>query len=149
MKRANTEVRLEIYKRARAELGGAWVPALQSRANDFQARVLVKGARTKVSNEGFSMLAATSKKSLSEGLVPAYQNAGAEWGARVRRRTIATHSRRGKAYTVRRRINKQFLPRRKLGHVVMPAAQELGTKLVALWVRVIVETYRDAAEGKP
>ena len=62
---------------------------------------------------------------------------------------ISSYSRKGKAYTVRRRVNKQFSRRQKGGRVVMDSASELGTRLVALWVRVIVETYRDAAEGKP
>jgi len=148
MKRANREVRLEIYSRARRDLGGEWVPALRSRATtDMQQRVLVKGARTKVNTEGFSMVAATSTKALREGLVPTNDWAGFEYGARTKRVRVQTSSRKGKQYTRTQTVNRQFRGRQKEGQVVMKSASALGTRLVALWVRTIVETYRDAASG--
>jgi hypothetical protein len=149
MKRANKEVRLEIYKRSRAQLGNQWVPALQSRASGaFEQRVLVKGARTKVSTEGFSMVAATSNKKLSGGLVPSSEYAGAEWGARTRRDTFQQRSPKGTPYTVTKTINRQFRGRQKEGQIVMESASKLGTRLVALWVQIIVTTYRDAMNGE-
>lgn len=149
MKRANKEIRLEIYKRARTELGGEWVPALQSRASSLaEQRVLVKGARTKVSTEGFSMVAATSNKQLSGGLVPSRDYAGFEWGARTRRETFSQRSPKGRRYEVTKMINRQFHGRQKEGQIVMESASKLGTRLVALWVKTIVETYRDAMNGE-
>lgn len=149
VRQANREVRLDIYKRSRQELGGEWVPALRQRATSrFQEAVLVKGARTRVGLNGFSMTAATSRRALSGGLVPADQWQGAELGARARRATITTRSRKGKSYQVTKMINRQFPSRSKDGRVAFDAASVLGVRLVRLWVRVVVDTYRDAFNGK-
>jgi hypothetical protein len=148
MKMANRELRREIYKRARAKLGGEWAPGLASRATTpFENRVLVKGARTKVSTEGFTMVAATSRRLLSGGLLPSTQYAGAEWGAKVRREEIQTHTPKGRPYKVTKFINRQFRPRQLNGVIVMETASDLGTRLVRLWVETIVETYAAATQG--
>lgn len=148
VRQANREVRLDIYKRARAELGGEWVPALRQRATTpMQQAVLAKGARARVGTDGFRMMAATSRRRLSGGLIPADQWAGSEFGARNRRATFQTRSRKGKTYTVTKTINRQFLDRSKDGRVAFDAASALGTRLVRLWVRVVVDAYRDAFEG--
>jgi hypothetical protein len=146
---ANRDVRLDIYKRARQELGGEWVPALRARASTrMQEAVLVKGARTRVGLDGFRMMAATSRRRLKGGLLPADEWAGNEFGARTRQATFTTHSRNGKAYTVTKMVNRQFQARVKDGRVAFDAASALGTRLVRLWVRVIVDAYRDAFDGK-
>lgn len=149
MKSADRDLRRDIYAEARARLGGEWVPALRQRATTrMQEAILIKGARTRVGTDGFRMVAASSRRKLRGGLIPSEQWAGAEFGARARRVTVQTHSRKGKAYTVTKTINRQFPSRVKDGRVVFDAASALGTRLVALWVRAIVDRYRAAAERK-
>lgn len=148
MKAADRDLRLDIYKASRSELSSLWVPALQRRAaTRMQEAVLVKGARIRVSTDGFSLLAATSRRALKGGLVPADEWAGSEFGARTRRAQIATHSRSGTPYTVEKMINRQFMARVREGRVAFDAASELGTIAVRVWVRTIVDRYVAASEG--
>lgn len=148
MKRANKEVRLAIYRETRSVVGGLWTSELSSRAGDaFQQRVLVKGARVKVGTEGFSLMAATSTRALSGGLVPSQQYAGAEFGATPRKAEIQTRSRKGTPYTVTKTIQRQFRSRTKQGRIAMASASKVGTRAVALWVKAIVDVYADAAGG--
>lgn len=140
-------MRLDIYRESRSQLSAEWVPALRRRAQTRQQQaVIVKGARIRTSPDGFSLLAATSNKALKGGLVPSREWAGNEFGARTRRAEIRTRSRRGTPYTVRKMINRQFMARVNQGRVAFDAGSELITKAVRIWVRVIVDKYRAAAE---
>lgn len=142
MKAADRDLRLSIYKATRQELTPLWVPALNRRAaTRMQQAVIVKGARIRVSTDGFSLMAATSRRALPGGLVPADEWAGSEFGARSRRAQIATHSRNGTPYTVEKMINRQYLARVNAGRVAFDAASELGTTAVRVWVRTIVDQY--------
>ena len=146
-KLASRELKTTLRTGSRQAINAEWVPALTSRAGTFQTKVLVKGARAKVGNEGFSLTAATSSKALSGGLIPSQQWAGAEFGATPKKQTITTRSRKGKAYTMTRTINRQFAARTKQGRVVFDAASTVGTTAVRLWVRAIVDGYTNAAGG--
>lgn len=149
MRRLDSELRRDIYEGSRAEIGGAWLPALQQRAGTaLERRIILKGARVRVGTDGFSLLAATSKKALRNGLVPADDWAGAEFGARPRVLTYKRRSTLGNIHSVTRRINTQFRPRVKDGRVAFDAASELGTRLVAAWVRIIVDKVRAAAQAE-
>lgn len=148
MKAADRDLRLTIYKATRQEVSGLWVPALQRRASTrMQQRVLVKGARIRVSTDGFTLLAATSNRALPGGLVPSQEWAGSEFGARTRRAQIATHSRAGTPYTVEKMINRQYMARVSQGRVAFDASSEVGTQAVRAWVRAVVDAYTEAAEG--
>lgn len=149
MKAAGRDLRLAIYKESRGQLMSEWVPALQRRATTRQQQaVIVKGARVRTSPDGFSLMAATSRRPLKGGLIPSDRWQGAELGARTRRAEFTTHSRKGTPYTVRKIINRQFLARVKYGRVAFDASSELVTKAVRIWVRVIVDKYREAVEGR-
>lgn len=146
MRRLRSDVRKEIYAESRQKLGGLWLPALQKRIKSpLEQRVILAGARVKVGTDGFTVLAATSRRKLSNGLVPAEDWPGAEFGARNR---VATYNRRstlGKVHSVTRTVNRQFGGRQRTGQIAFDAASELGTQLVALWVVAIVTKTRDAA----
>lgn len=140
LKSAAAPVRKEMRAGARRALNELWKPELQSRATTrLQSRVLVGGARSKVQSDTFTMLAATSKRSLSGGLTPAEQWHGAEFGATPRTVEVRVRGRNR-----RQRINAGFGARNKRGKVVYPAAREIGPKIVAAWVRGVV---RGLAQG--
>ncbi|HEY4267089.1 MAG TPA: hypothetical protein VGM94_02745 [Galbitalea sp.] len=129
-------------------VGGAWLGGLAARARGLQdTRVLVAGATVSASSSGFVLRAAQSTVPLSGGLVPAYQWPGVEFGARTRRVQIATHSGKGKPYTVTKMINRGLPSRQKTGQVVFKTASETVTEMVRIWVTTIAEGYEAAAAG--
>lgn len=134
-KTAPARVRSEMKKEARKELNRLWKPELERRATTRQQkRVLVTGARAKVGSDTFSMLAATSRRRLSGGLLPNTQWPGAEFGMSPRLTTVRARSRKGVSFTYRRRTGNQFPNRRKKGYVVYPAARDTGQRVVAGYV---------------
>lgn len=146
MRRAATDLRRDIYAESRSQLGGAWLPALQARAETkLEQRLILKGARVKVGTDGFNVMAAQSTKALRNGLVPAADWPGGEFGARTRMATYQRRSPLGRMHSVTRRVNRQFRARVKNGRIAFDAASEIGTKLVAVWVTVIVTKVREWA----
>jgi hypothetical protein len=149
MRRLDSELRRDIYAESRSQLGGAWLPALQARAErPLEQRIILKGAHVKVGTDGFTLLAATSRKALRNGLVPADSWPGGEFGARTRRLTYERRSTLGKVTQVTRMINRQFRPRVPDGRIAYDAASQIGTKLVGVWVRLIVDKVRTAARAE-
>lgn len=145
-RRANAEVRKGINADVRREIGGRWKTALDRRAStDMERSIITKGARARAGADRFSLLAATSRKPLRGGLVPSYEWAGAEFGARSKQVTVQTRSRKGKAYTATKWVNRQFKGRVSEGRIAYDAASEIGTWAVAQWVRFIVDQYSKAA----
>ncbi|WP_130505079.1 hypothetical protein [Microterricola gilva] len=129
----------------RQEIGGRWKTAVESRAStNMERAIIVKGARARAGTDRFSLLAATSRKPLRGGLVPAFEWAGGEFGARSRQAEVRTRSRKGKAYTAKKWINRQFKGRVKEGRIAYDAASEIGTWAVAQWVQFIVDNYAKA-----
>ncbi|MFV0315494.1 MAG: hypothetical protein ACK5O2_00835 [Microthrixaceae bacterium] len=117
LKRSGAAVRKEMRAAARAEANPQWKPAVEAAATTrLQRAVIAKGARVKVGMQDFELLAATSRRPLSGGLVPAAQWAGAEYGA--------------KRYP-------QFGPRHK--GIARTAAQKVGPRIVAAWINGAVK----------
>lgn len=115
-KLADRRVRNVMKATARKTLNAVWRPALASRATSkLQARVLVAGARAKVGSDSFSMLAATRKRPLSGGLIPADEWHGAEFGAR-------------------RKGLERFGARVDDGKVIYPATRDEAPRVVAAWI---------------
>lgn len=149
MKKAGKELRTSIYSESRRILGQEWTFALYERARTaFEHRVLVQGARIRVGTQGFTVTTAKSRKPLRGGLKPVEDWHAAEFGANPRKATVETTSRKGKAYTVTKIINRQLRRRNRQGYVVMPAARNIGTRLVALWVQIVVREFRNAFDRK-
>jgi hypothetical protein len=144
--RISSEVNKEINAATRRELGDAWKPALARRAvTSLEKRIILPGAKARVHNQGFSMQAATSRRALPNGLVPSEDWAGAEFGARSKRVDVQVRGQRG-TFTRKTIVNRQFKGRQKHGRIAFDAASELGTKLVATWVRATVDVLRDVFE---
>lgn len=148
IKAANADLRKILLRESRRVLRAAWAEELQQRAStSLEQRVLAQGSSVRV-GQALSVRAAYSKRKLEGGLIPAEDFASVELGAKWKKATIRSTSRKGKPFTYQKTINKQFKPRRRKGYVVFPAAKATGTRITALWVQTIVKTYRDAVEGK-
>lgn len=149
-RRANAEVRADVNATVRREIGGRWQSELNSRASTaLEQRVILAGARARGGTDRFSLVAASSRRPLRNGLIPASQWAGAEFGARSRRATIQTRSPKGTPYRATKMLNRQFRGREYYGRIAFDAASAIGTWSVSQWVRFIVDAYKRAAEGKP
>lgn len=140
LKTAAAPVRREMRAGARRELNSLWKPTLERFARTpLQAKVLVRGSRSKVASDTFTMLAATSRRPLSGGLLPAAEWHGAEFGAhpKVTEVTIRGHRRK-------QTVGKNFGPRMSKGRVAFPSARQTGPQVVAAWVNGLV---RGLAQG--
>jgi hypothetical protein len=139
---AQREIRLGINKQARAQIRPLWQSELNARARDeMTRRIIVAGARANPTDRGFTLQAATSRRPLSGGLVPALEWAGAEFGARSRVVEVTQRSRAGRTYKRPLTINRQFAGRQSEGMVAFDAASTVGTRLVALWVHTVVDEF--------
>ncbi|QMU97979.1 hypothetical protein FVO59_12785 [Microbacterium esteraromaticum] len=137
---AQRSIRLDINKESRSRIRPLWQQALNARTHDeMTRRIIVPGARATATDRGVTMHAATSRRPLSGGLVPAFEWAGAEFGARSRRVEVTQRSRAGRSYRRPLIINRQFRGRQQDGMVAFDAASEVGTKLVAMWVHTVVD----------
>lgn len=149
MKKAGKELRTSIYAETRRILGQEWTFALYERAQTpLEHRVLVQGARIRVGTQGFTVTAAKSRKPLRGGLKPVESWHAVEFGANPRQATIDATSKKGRSFQVTKTINTQLRRRNRQGYVVMPAARNIGHRLVALWVQLVVREYRDAFERR-
>jgi len=148
-KRVDADLRKAIYAASRTSVNALWKPAVAKRATDkMTQRIILKGTRAAIRTDGFSLFAASSKKPLRGGLVPATQWQSAEFGARVRKVDVERRSRLGKTYRVSQTINRQFRTRQKEGRVAYDAASEVGTKTVVAWVQAVVTTIVNATGGE-
>ncbi|MCC2034118.1 hypothetical protein [Microbacterium allomyrinae] len=137
---ARRDIRLNINKRARAQIKPLWQREVASRARSRRAqRVIAGGVGASLTDRGVRLRAATSSRPLRGGLVPAEQYAGDEFGARTQRIQVRQRSRKGRVYTRPLTINRQFPGRTHHGMVAFDAASVTGRRLVALWVAQVVE----------
>lgn len=147
---AERELRLDINKDARKEISGQWREAVLGFAESrTDVRILATGARAAVGVRQVSLKAATSNRPLRGGLVPSKDWAAQEFGMRNYKKTFTTTSRRGTRYQVTKTIGRQFPGRQRHGRVVFNAASLVGTRLVAIWVRTIVNKFASIAEITP
>ena len=138
------EVRNEINRMTRAELNPEWRKIVGQKATSKMDKlVLAKGARVAPGNPTV-MIAASSRRPLSDGLVPDNRDQAAafEFGTPDRNRK-ETYQRKGA--TVTRRTERQ-LPWRSNGRVVYAAFAEMGPRLASMWVQVIVRKIMEAHE---
>lgn len=148
-KAADRDLRRRINTATRASLNPVWRRAVAANARTATDRaVIVKGARIAAGNPPVA-IAASSTRPLRGGLIPAAQWPAVELGAaRNQRTTYTRRSPKGRTHTVTRRTRRQLPARDPSGRVALAAFAELGPELVTLWLRVIVRSYYDAAEGK-
>jgi hypothetical protein len=113
--------------------------------------ILAKGARVASGNPPMAV-AASSKRPIgkSRRLIPDERWPGYEFGtdnknaySKYRRR-----SKNGGTHTVERRTMRHLPPRYRKGRVLWPAFAESAPRVDSLWVKTIVKSVMDAAEGK-
>ena len=140
LKVMNRDLRRDIAKEAKPGLTALWTHGLEQRARtNLERRILVPGAKVAVSGQVVRASAATSRRALGNGLVPANEYAGAEFGMmHVYRHKVQGRSPRGKAYTYLRHLTQFRADRQKQGHVAYSAARELTPEIISGWVQVIV-----------
>lgn len=135
LKTADRSVRKEMRAAARRELNELWKPALERFATTpLQTKVLVRGARAKVQSDTFTLVAATSRRALSGGLVPVNRWQGAEFGATPKQVSVTIRGKQRK-----QTIGRNFGPRQPRGKVVYPAIRKVGPRVVAAWVNGVVK----------
>jgi len=147
MKEADRTLRSDINKATRQVMNPVWRELVAKHATSpLDRAVLVKGARI-VSGNPPALVAATSKRALPGGLIPAQQFPAVEFGANTAKKvTYQRRSTRGTQHSVTRRTRRQLPARDRHGRVVYQAAAEIGPRLVALWVQLIIRKYSEAAE---
>lgn len=147
LKGARRDVRNTVNRATRATLSPVWKQEVESRVSRRADVRVFKGARIVAGNPPYAV-AATSKRALSGGLVPATGWQGLEFGA-VDPGRVTTYTRRsagGGTHQVTRHTARQLPRRFPKGRVVYPALGDLGPRLASLWVSVIVRVFNDAAE---
>lgn len=147
IKRASTDVRKVIYANARRDLLPMWQQGLARRTTtELERRVLLRGARVRVSPNGFEVKTATSRRALSQGLTPAIDWPAIEFGARNYRARYRRRNPGGSgSHLVTRTLNRQFAGRTKHGRIAFETASEIGTAFAGSAVVSIVNSFRDAA----
>ncbi|WP_345751379.1 hypothetical protein [Microbacterium rhizophilus] len=139
LRTARAEIRRDINKHARQLIRPMWREELSTRAaNQLERQVIVNRASATPSDRGFKLRAATGG-ALSGGLVPSFEWQAAEFGMTPRRVTVEQRSRKGKRFTRTTTVGKQFRSRSSDGMIAFDAASKVGTRLVATWVRTVVE----------
>lgn len=142
---ADADLQARMMDQARQDLAPTWRQLLNEQIRGQQdASVIAADSQVAAGRTGFGVYAAQSSAPLSGGLTPLAQWQGIEFGARTRKATFLTHSRKGKAYMVTKFINRGLPSRQKFGQVGFKAASEMGTALVGTWMAVMVSLYRDA-----
>lgn len=135
LKTADRPVRKEMRAAARRELNALWKPTIDRFVRTpQQQKVLARGARANVQSDTFTLLAATSRRALSGGLVPVNRWQGTEFGANPKQVSVQWRGRQR-----RQTIGKNFGPRTPKGNVVYPAVRKVGPRVVAAWVNGIVK----------
>lgn len=147
MKRVTRELKRDINRSTREVMNPVWKGLVSVNATThMDTVVLAKGARIKAGNPPVAM-AATSKRRLSGGLVPANQWQPFEFGAiRGSTTTYDRTSPKGTRHEVTRHTARQLPRRVPGGRVVYPALAEIGPRLASLWVQIIVKKVAEAAE---
>lgn len=147
LKAADRDLRSDINRATRETLNPVWRGLVDVNATYRRDQaVLAKGTRIKAGNPPVAV-AASSRRKLRGGLVPAEQWHAHEFGAD--REATATYQRRspkGTVHTVTRHTRRQLPPRYRKGRVVFPAFAEFAPRAVSLWVQLIVRKYNEAAE---
>jgi hypothetical protein len=149
LRQAERGIRLDINKAARSKIRPVWQGELSARARtSLERRVILPGARATASDRGVTVFAATKNRPLSGGLIPSRYWAAVEFGANTRRMTVRQRSRSGASYRRPLTVNRAFKPQQAHGMIAMAAASDTGTRLVALWVRTVVDEFAaiDAVE---
>lgn len=137
------EVRNDINRTTRAETNPMWREAVNARAvTPTDKKVLAKGARVAPGNP-LTLIAASSRRPLSGGLVPDAQGRVFEFGTADREK-VTEYDRRG--HKVRRHTRRQLPRYTDKGRVIYQAAADIAPRITSLWVQIIVRRTYEAHE---
>jgi hypothetical protein len=149
LKGMDATLRKQIYAETRSKIVPEWTEALATRANtSLEQKVMLSGARVKLSPERVTLVAASTNKKLSGGATVAQLAKAVEFGGNTRVANIARRNKNGGTSTYKRRVNTQFKGPRRQGYVAYNVAAEMAPRFAALWVQTSVKTMYDAFEGK-
>ena len=138
-------IRNDINRETRKTLNPEWKKAVTAQASSKMDRlVLVKGARVLPGNPT-QLLAASSKKPLSDGLVPDDRDVAAafEFGT-PDPNAETTYDRKGAKVT--RHTERQLPWRKKDGRVIYAAFAKIAPRIASLWIQIVVRNIYEAHE---
>ena len=148
LKTMRSDLRKEIYKRARSQILPEWRQTLANEiGGDIMAsRLLMRNTRVKLGTQGVTLEAATlTKPTTSGGLTPNPQWYLAEYGAVPRSVTVS--GRRGNTrYEYKRRVNTGMKKRRRSGYYGGPAADKIVKRVLALWIESVWQLMYESFE---
>lgn len=147
MKNIERPIVREINTRTRTSMNPTWKGLVETHSTrHMDARVLAKGSRVKAGNPP-TLVAASSRRALPGGLVPAQQWAAFEFGASTSKVTkYRRRSKNGGTHEVSRHTARQLPSRIRQGRVVYPAVAEIAPRFASLWVQTIVRTVMEGIE---
>lgn len=150
-KRGDRALKSTMNKETRTRMTPVWKSLVESKAaarGGTSAVVLGKGARIKAGLPPVAV-AATSGRKMRGGLTPRDDWHAFEFGGqRSKETTYTRRSPKGTTHQVTRHTSRQLPGRTKQGWVVYPAVAEITPRMVSMWIFIIAETYRNAAESR-
>lgn len=154
LKLIDRQTRNDINRETRATLNPVWRSIINLNATtEMDRRVLAKGARVVPGNPTV-LIAASSKKALSGGLVPDNRQvaAGFEFGvddAESRFKGYERKNRTGSGFHRVKRHTARQMPGPSKGRVVYSSFAEIAPRLSSLWVQIVVRNiYKAHEEGQ-
>lgn len=144
-------IRNDINRETRATLNPVWKQIIGEKATTKMDRlVLAKGAKV-IPGNPTQLVAATSRKPLSDGLVPDDRNTAAafEFGSPDKNST-ETYSRKTRAgsTSVTRATQRQLPWRKSGGRVVFAAFTDMAPRLTSMWIQIIIRNIAESYDKK-
>lgn len=139
LRNVDAELRKAINAQTRGVVNPIWREAVdQHKGRRLDDAVLRKGARVATGARA-ALVAASSRRALTGGLVPADEWAPVEFGAnRAKVTTYRRRSRGGGTHAVTRHTARQLPTRSKGGRVLYPAVKDVLPRIAALWSQTAV-----------
>lgn len=150
LKLVERDVRNDINRTTRSIVGPEWISAVKDKTGPMPSidqKVLGKGTRI-IPGNPLQLVASTSTRPLSGGLVPTEASRGFEFGT-DKRDKFSTYDRRsanGGTHSVTRRTTRHLPNRVRRGRAIFPAVAEVMPRLTSLWVQIIVRKIYEAHE---
>lgn len=139
------EARKQAQQYANGEAQPIWMEETRDRAGTrLEQRVLVDSARVGVTARNITLRSGGVGR-LSSGTPVSVLNRPAEFGASPAK-AVATHSRKGTAYT--RRLGSSFRLPRRGGYVFYPAVRDAVPRITSVIIQSVRRTLFDAFDGK-
>lgn len=145
LRSVDADVRKAVNASVRSVVNPLWQSVVQANATYLvDTRVLAVGARVAVGAKP-SLVAASSNRALSGGLVPSRDWRSFEFGAaREARITYDGRSPKGTTYRMTRRTRRQLPAINKTGRTLYPSVADIGPRVFALWAQTSIRTIFDA-----